>query len=129
VRPVDADETKLAQCLRDRIRILTHVDWQSHDRIAGRLPNALDRRRGIAFEDTAILRVRDCLRGVLRGLPVGIVRAPLDVVDLLAIEVEGDAQFDQRLDLALSRNHAFARRGDWLEVTGSDRGETGTARP
>src|SRR4029077_16806137 len=75
----------------------------------------------------AILGVGNLLRGVLRWLPVGIVRAALDVVDLLAVELERDPEFDQRLNLALSRDHAFARRGNWLEVAGSDRGEAGAA--
>ncbi len=83
----------------------------------------------IAFEDGAILGVSDLLRGVLRRLPVGIVRAALDVVDLLAVELERDPEFDQRLDLALPREHALARRGDRLEVAGADRGKAGAARP
>ena len=69
------------------------------------------------------------MRGVLRRLPVGVVRAPLHVVDLLTIELERDPQLDQRLDLALPREDALARRRDRLEVAGADGGKADTARP
>ena len=88
----------------------------------------LDARRGIAFEDRAILGIGDLLRGVLRRLPVRVVRAPLDVVDLLAIELEGDPELNQRFHVALAREDAVARRRDHLEVAGSNRGKTGAAR-
>src|ERR1700722_2827083 len=108
---------------------MAHVGWQRHDRIAGPLPDAANARRGIAFEDGAILGVGDLLRGVLGRLPVRVVRPPLDVVDLLAIELEGNPEFDQRLDVALSRENALARCRDHLDVARSDRGKTGAARP
>ena len=38
--------------------------------------------------------------------------AALDIVDLLAIELEGHAQLDQRLHLALPRENAVAGRRD-----------------
>ena len=72
--------------------------------------NAANAARGITIEDGAVLREGDQPRGVLRGLPVGVVGAALDVVDLLAIEIERHAQFDQRLHLALPRQDAVHRR-------------------
>src|SRR5579863_10040086 len=125
---VDADETKLAQRLRDRIRILTHVGRQRHDRIAGPLPHATDARGRVAFENGPVLGIGDFLRRVLRGLPVRVVRAPFDVVDLLAIELEGDSQFNQGLHLALAREDSFGGRGDRLEMAASDRGKGDAAR-
>ncbi len=83
-----------------------------YDRLTGRLPPQL---------------LGDLLRRVLGRLPVRVVRAAGDVVDLLAIELEGDPEFDQRLDLALSREHALARRRDRLEVAGPDGGKADPA--
>ena len=54
-------------------------------------------RGGVALEDRAVLGEGDLSRGVLRRLPVRVIGAALDVVDRLAIELERDAQLDQRL--------------------------------
>jgi hypothetical protein len=61
-------------------------------------------------------------------LPVRVARTALHVVNLLTIELERDPQLDQRLDLALSRENAIARRRDRLEVAGADGGKADTAR-
>ena len=106
------DEAQLAQRLRDGVGILAHVGGQGHLRIAGALADADDARRGVALENGAVLGKGDLARGVLCRLPVGIVRAALHVVNLLAIELERNAQLDQRLDFALSGEDAVARRRD-----------------
>ena len=108
---------------------MTDVSRERDDRIAGALPDAADARRGIALEDGTVLGIGDLLCGVLRRLPVGVARTALHVVDLLTIELERDTQLDQRLDLALPRENAIARRRDRLEVAGADGGKADTARP
>src|SRR5262249_2720335 len=85
-------------------------------------------RRGIALEDGAVLGIGDLLCGVLRRLPVRVACTPFHVVDLLTIELERDPQLDQRLDLALPREDAIARRRDRLEGAGADGGKADTAR-
>ena len=52
---------------------------------------------GVSFEDGAVLGEGDLPRGVLHRLPVGVVGAALHVVDLLAIQFERDAEFDDGL--------------------------------
>ena len=94
---------------------------QRHHRIAGTLADAADAGRGVTVEYRRDLRRRRSPRGVLGRLPVGVVGAALDVVDLLAIEFERNAQFDQRLHLALPGDDAVARRGDVAQMTGADR--------
>ena len=76
---------------------------------------------GVAVEDGAIFGKGQPSRGVLRRLPVQVVRATLHVIDLLAIEIERRAQFDERLDLALPRQDIVSRRLDIPQVTGADR--------
>ena len=107
---------------------MTDISRERDDRIAGALPDAADARRGIALEDGTVLGIGDLLCGVLRRLPVGVARTALHVVDLLTIELERDTQLDQRLDLALSRENAIARRRNRLEVAGADGGKADTAR-
>src|SRR5207244_1676487 len=62
-------------------------------------------------------------------LPVRIVGAALDVVDRLAVELEGHAQLDQRLDLALPGDDALRWGRDVVQVAGADGGESLAARP
>src|SRR5262245_26723624 len=106
---------------------MTHLSGERQDRIAGPLPDAADARRGIAFEDGAVLGIGDLLRGVLRRLPVGVLGAPLHVIDLLAIKLEWNPQLDQCLHLTLLREDTFTRRRDRLEVAGADRGKADAA--
>ena len=63
------------------------------------------------------------------GCQSEVFGAALDVVDLLAIEIERHAQFDQRFHLALPRENAVARRRDIAQVAGADRREGDAARP
>ena len=67
IGPIDADETQLAQRLRDSIRILAHVGRQRHDRIARSLPDAFDLSRRIALEDGAVFGERDCRAASFAG--------------------------------------------------------------
>src|SRR5262249_21267766 len=129
IRPVDAGEPQLAQGLRDGVGILSYVGGERHDRMAGPLPDAADARRPLALEDGAVLGVGYLLRRILRRLPVRVLRTAFNVVDLLAIELERDAQFDQRLDLALPREDAVTRRSDRLKVAGADGGKADAGGP
>src|SRR6516164_5380563 len=129
IRPVDADETQLAQGLRNNVRILTHIGGQCDDRVAGALPDAADARSGVALKDNAVLCVGDPLGSVLRWLPIGIVRTAFYVVDLLAIKLERDPELNQRLHLALTREDVVARCSDRLKMTRADRGEANAPGP
>jgi len=83
----------------------------------------------VAVENRAVLGKGDLARGILRRLPVGITRAALDIVDRLAVELEGNAQFDERLHRALPGDDAVRRRRDVLQVAGADRGSVVPAGP
>ena len=83
---------------------------------------------GIAVEDGAIFSKGQPSRRVLQGLPVRVVRAALHVVNLLAIEIERNAQFDERLHLTLPCNDIVSRRLEVAQVAGSDRREGGAGR-
>ena len=107
---------------------MTDIGRERYDRIAGALPDAINARRGIALEDGTILGKRELFCCVLRRLPVGVVRTPLHIVNLLTIEFKWDPQFDQRHDIALPRKNAIVRRRDRLEVAGADGGKADTAR-
>ena len=74
----------------------------------------------VAVEDGPVFGEGDELRGILGRLPVGVFGAALDVVDLLAIEIERHAQFDQRVHLALPRDDAVCRRFQIAQVAGAD---------
>src|SRR5262249_22308117 len=87
---------------------------------AGPGANAADAGGGVALENRPILGERQPSRRILGGLPVGIIRAALHVIDLLAIELERYAQLDERFHLALPREDAVAWRLDRAQVAGSD---------
>ena len=120
---VDALEAQLTQRLGNDVGIGAHVGGQCQDRIAGALADAADAGGGVALEDRPVLGKGQQPRGVLGGLPVGIVGAALDVVDLLAVEFEGNAELDQRLDLALARQDAVAGSSDIAQMAGADGGQ------
>ena len=82
----------------------------------------------VALEDGAVFGEGDLARRVLRRLPVRVVGAALHVVDCLAIELERDAQLDQRFHLALPRDDAVPRRLDAPQVAGADGGQPGPPR-
>ena len=124
---VDTDETELGQCLGDGVRILAHVGWQCHARIAGSLADANDACRRVALENSSVLGMGNLLRGVLCGLPVGIVCPAFHVVDLLAIQFERDAKLHQRLDIPLPREESVDGRRNRLEVP-TDGGKADAAR-
>ena len=128
VGSVDAHESQLAHGLRDGVGVVADRSREGHHRVAGPLADAFDPRRGIAVEDGAIFRKGQPPRGVLQGLPVRVVRAALHVIDLLAIEIERNAQFDERLHLTLSRDDIVSRRLEVAQVAGSDRREGGAGR-
>ena len=86
------------------------------------MTDAADAGGGVALENGPILGKGHPPRGVLGRLPVRVVGAALDVVDLLAIELERNAQFDERFHLALPRKNSVARRLDIAQMAGADGG-------
>src|ERR1700693_4010637 len=92
VGAVDADEPQLTQALGNGIRVLAHIGRERLNRIASPPTDAPDAGSGIAIEYGAILGKGDRARGVLRGLPVRVVRATIDVVDRLAVQLERKTQ-------------------------------------
>src|SRR5271157_1884034 len=129
VGAVDTDETQPAQALGNGFRVLAHVGGERHDRIAGPLTDASNAGGSVALEYGVILGKGDQSRSVLRRLPVRVVRATINVVDRLAIQLERNTQLDQRLHLALPCDDAVPRSRDRLQVASADGGEAGAAWP
>src|SRR5208283_4125345 len=123
VRAVDADEPQLTEGLGDGFRILADIGGEGQSGVAGSLTNADDAGRGIALEYGAIFGEGELARGVLGGLPVGVVGATIHVVDGLAVEVEGNAQLHEGLHFALPGEDAVLGRRNLLQVAGADGGE------
>src|SRR5215813_4096503 len=98
-----------------------------HQRIAGSLADAGDAGGGVPFEDRPVLCKGQKPRRIFRGLPIRIVGAALHVIDLLAIELEGDAKLDERLDFTLSRENSVSGRRDVAQMAGADGGESDAA--
>jgi hypothetical protein len=93
------------------------------------LADASNASGGIALENGGVLGKGDQSRSVLRGLPVRVVRATIDVVNTFAIQFKGNTKFDQRLHLALVRDNAFCWGGDRPQVTGPDGRKAGAGWP
>src|SRR5204862_3467202 len=55
--------------------------------------------------------------------------AALDIVDHLAVEIERDAQLDQRPHLALASENAVSRRSNRLQMARADGSEGDAVRP
>ena len=68
----------------------------------------------------AIFGEGELLRGVLRGLPVGVLRSALHVIDGLTGQLEWNAQLHQSLDLALVGEDAVGGSRDGAQVAGGD---------
>jgi hypothetical protein len=64
----------------------------------------------------------------LHRRPVRIGCAAFHIVNRLARELEWNAQFDKRFDIALAGLDPIARRLDLVEVTGADSREFETLR-
>ena len=62
---------------------------QRQRRVRAGASDALDGRRGVALEDGAVLDERQLLGRLLDRVPVRVLRAALDVVDLVARQVNG----------------------------------------
>ena len=116
---LDAGKAQSIDRLGHRGGIVGRRRRKRHGRVAGALTDAADPGGGIAIEDRAIFRKGDFARRFLQRRPVGILGAALDVVDRLARQRERNAQFDERLDYALHRLDALARRLDRLGVAGA----------
>src|ERR1700719_3560531 len=122
MRGAAAGEPQLSERLRDGVRVGADVGRKRHHRIAGALADAADAGGGIAFEDSAVFGEGQKLCRIFGGLPIRIVGATLHVVDLLAIELERNAELDERFDLALSGKDSVSRRRDIAQMPGADGG-------
>ena len=87
---------------------VAHVGRESHHGIAGSLADAPDACGSVSVEDGPIFSKRQQSRGIFCGLPVRVVRATLHVIDLLPIEIERHAQFDEGIHVTPSRENAVA---------------------
>ena len=47
-------------------------------------------------------------RGILCGLPVRVIRAALHVIDLMPIEIERYAKFDEGIHITLTRKNTVS---------------------
>src|SRR5262249_156577 len=74
----------------------------------------------ITHEDRTVFRKREAARRDLGWFPVCIVGAAFDVVDLLPVELERNAQFDQWLCLALSGLYTIAGCRDFAQMARTD---------
>ena len=83
--------------------------------------DALDRRGVVALEDGPVLDERQLLGGVLDRIPVGVLRAALDVVDVVARQRERHPQPHQRFAVPQVGHHAVAGRRHVEQVAGADR--------
>ena len=128
VGPVDADETQLAQALGDGFRVLADVGGERHDRIAGALTDASNAGGGITVKYGAVLGKGDLSRGILRRLPVGVVRAALDVVDGRSAPARTAHAARSAASPRAAGEDAIRRAAILTEVAGSDGGESGAAR-
>jgi EmrB/QacA subfamily drug resistance transporter len=128
VRAVHAGHPQLAQRLRDRGRVILGVGGQDDRRVAGPLADALDAGGRVALDDRAVLSERDLLGGVLDRLPVGILRPPRHVVDLLPAQGERRAQLYQRRHLPQPGLNAVARSVNAAHPAGADGGEPHACR-
>ena len=112
--PFDPDEAQLAQRLGDRVGIVSTLAGRRRDGIAGPLTDALDARRGVAFEDRAVFGKGDALPcRVLSGCQSSRTRRALRRRSL-AVELERHAQLHQALHLALAGDDPSSRRRDRL---------------
>jgi hypothetical protein len=98
--------------LGESFRVLAHVGWERFLGIAAALADADDSGCGVTFENSAIFGEGELARGDLCRLPIGIVGAALDVVNHLAVELEGNAQLDEGFRVPLLGRDAVSRRGD-----------------
>src|SRR5262249_54785081 len=76
VRAVDAALAELAERAGDGRRVLAHVFWQAHRRVAGARPDAVDAGGRLAVEDRAVLREGELAGGIPVRLPIGGPCAP-----------------------------------------------------
>ena len=75
----------------------------------------------VALEDRPVLGERQLLGGILDRVPVGILRAALDVVDIGAVHRERHPQPHQRPGVSQVCHHTLAGRQDVEQMTGAHR--------
>ena len=104
---------------------------ERHRRRGCGLADAGDVRGLVAVEDRAVLGDGDLARRGDHRIEIGVARPAIDGVELGARHLEGNAQFDQRLDAAQARLHvpAAGRRGDGIGAAELDVGIVPAQRP
>lgn len=128
IRAVHPRHPQLAQRLRDRRRVVLGVGGQDHRRVAGPLADALDFRGRVTLDNGAVLGERNLLSGVLDRLPVGVLRSPRHVIDLLAAQGERRTQLYQGRHLPQAGLYAVAGRVNAAHPAGADGGEAHARR-
>src|SRR5215469_14365380 len=96
---------------------MAHVGWERFLWVAAGLADADDSGGFVTFENGAVFAEGELARGVLCRLPIGIVGAAFDVVNHLAVELEGNAQLDQGFSFSLLGCDADARGGNRALMT------------
>ncbi len=94
--------------MSDGIGVLANVGGKRLDGIAGALADAPNAGGGIPVEYSDVLGKGDLSRGVLCRLPIGVVRAPIDIVDRFAIQFERNTPIYGKLGLPKEALDAFA---------------------
>src|SRR6202012_2006173 len=82
--------------------------------------DAVDRRGGVTLEDGTVFDERQLLGGLLDRVPVGVLRAALDVVDFVPRQGERNPKPDKGFALSQVRFNAVGGGLDVEQATGAD---------
>ena len=96
-RAAHPGQPQRAHRLADDVRVVADLGGQRERRVGRALPDPGDAGGRVALEDGPVLGEGDLLGRVLDRLPVGVLRAALDVVHAVPADRERDPELDQRL--------------------------------
>lgn len=86
--------------MADGVGEVARLRGKTEHGIGGTGAETVDTGRRVSVEDGLVLGERHGAGGVLDRLPVGVLGAPVHVVDGVTAHPERHGQFDQGLDLA-----------------------------
>jgi hypothetical protein len=121
--PIAPGKSELTDRLHDGTWIGFRICRKNERCIAAGLTNALDLCSRISIENRTVFSKCDSAGSILDRCPVGVQGATFNVIDLLAQELEWNAQFDERLHLALLGRHSFAWSRELFDMTSAHRRE------